>query len=222
MDPTGKTKEIVYEGRTLRYLNQCCREWDHLYNYHNDQETLSTSGCGIFSLCHVIEWMHGIRLSPEEMGDFAIANGGRGDDGTDRPALLHAIMVTGLGKKIGLEYHEDGLRNDLDALWNHMINHRGCAFCNLRVGHIVAVVDARIKEGEKQLLIIDSVAESASDKVKNYVREVIPQSLNVRQIKNDRGLLVGTNCHYGMFWVDASLPKDFNLLYKIEPDRKGE
>ena len=218
---TEKTMEISYKNHNIRFLYQSNPEWTHLYNYGSDNENLSDAGCGIFSLCHAIEWMHGIRLSPEEMADFSMANGGRGDDGTDRPALLHAMMTTGMGKKIGLEYHEDGLRNDLEALWEHMSTGKGAAFCNLRVGHIVAVVDARIDNGEKQLLIIDSVAESSRDSVREHVREVIPQSLVIRHYKNKQGLYVGQEHRYAMFWVDAALPKDFNLLYKVEPEMKG-
>ena len=218
--PTGKTLDIAYGGRCLRYLNQTCRQWTHPYNYQGGTETLSNAGCGIFSLCHAVEWMHGLHLSPEEMADFSMANGGRGDDGTDRPALLHALMVTGLGKQLGLQYHEDGLRNDLEALWAHMASSCGTALCNLRVGHIVAVVDARMQAGERQLLIIDSVAESAGEKVRDHVREVIPQSMTLRHTINAQGVYVGRSNQYGMFWVDANLPKDFNLLYKTEPTMK--
>lgn len=215
--PTGKIMEIGYEGRQLRYLNQACRQWTHPYNYLNGTETLSGAGCGIFSLCHAVEWMHGLRLAPEEVADFSMANGGRGDDGTDRPALLHAMMATGMGPRIGLAYHEDGLRNDLEALWTHITSGSGTALCNLRVGHIVAVLDARVQAGERQLLIIDSIAESAGEKVRDHVREVIPQSMTLRHALNAQGLCVGQSGQYAMFWVDANLPKDFNLLYKEKP-----
>ncbi|MBQ8537267.1 MAG: hypothetical protein IJ461_07700 [Clostridia bacterium] len=216
---TGKTKVIAYEDHTILFCYQSNPGWTHPYYYENGDENLSDAGCGIFSLCHAVEWMHGIRLSAEEMADFSMANGGRGDDGTDRPGLLHGLMVTGMGKKIGLEYREDGLRNDLDALWEHMSTGKGTAFCNLRVGHIVAIVDARIVNGEKQLLVIDSVAESSRDMVRNHVREVIPQSLVIRHYKNKQGLYVGQEHRYAMFWVTADLPKDFNLIYKVEPER---
>jgi len=215
---TGKTMEINYEDHSIRFCYQTNPEWTHLYNYEDGDENLSDAGCGIFSLCHAVEWMHGIRLSPEEMADFSMANGGRGDDGTDRPGLLHGLMVTGMGKKIGLEYHEDGLRNDLDVLWEHMINGKGTAFCNLRVGHIVAIVDARVKDGEKQLLVIDSVAESTREMIRNHVREIIPQSKVIRHYKSKQGLYVGQEHRYAMFWVTADLPRDFNLLYKVTPD----
>lgn len=218
---TGKTMEITYGERKLRFCYQTNPDWTHLYNYQDGNENLSDAGCGIFALCHAVEWMHGIRLSPEEMADFSMANGGRGDDGTDRPGLLHGLMVTGMAKQIGLEYHEDGLRNDLDTLWEHINTGKGTALCNIRVGHIVAILDARIVDGEKQLLVIDSVAESSREMIRNHVREVIPQSKVIRHYKNSQGLYVGQEHRYAMFWINADLPKDFNLIYKVVPTAKG-
>lgn len=218
---TGKTMEITYGERKLRFCYQTNPDWTHLYNYQDGNENLSDAGCGIFALCHAVEWMHGIRLSPEEMADFSMANGGRGDDGTDRPGLLHGLMVTGMAKQIGLEYHEDGLRNDLDTLWEHINTGKGTALCNIRVGHIVAILDARIVDGEKQLLVIDSVAESSREMIRNHVREVIPQSKVIRHYKSSQGLYVGQEHRYAMFWINADLPKDFNLIYKVAPAAKG-
>lgn len=213
---TGKTMEIEYKGRRILYHNQRSREWTHFYDYQSPPaSTLSSAGCGIFSLCHAVEWMSGARVSAEEMADFSLAHGGRGDDGTDRPALLNALMETGMAKKLGFQYQGDGLRNDLDALWEHLDQERGTAFCNLRAGHIVALAAARADRGEKQLLVIDSYSESAAEKVRDHVREVIPQSLTVSRVQNTGGLAVGQTAQYGMFWVRAGLPVDFNLLYRI-------
>lgn len=213
---TGKSMTISYMGKEILYHNQSCRAWTHPYVYMGQgNETLSTSGCGIFALCHAVEYMNGIRLDPDEMADFAMKHGGRGDDGTDRPALLDALMATGEAQKMGFRYMGDGLRNDLDELFSHIYLKRGVAFCNLRVGHIVALVDARIVDGEKQFLVIDSVAESFHNTVRDHVCEVIAQSETKREWLNDKGLFVGTSRQFAMFYVQASLPRDFNLLHKL-------
>ena len=52
----GKIKLIEYQGRELRFLNQRSRNWTHPYPYgENDDSTLSSAGCGIFSIAHVVE-----------------------------------------------------------------------------------------------------------------------------------------------------------------------
>ena len=91
----------------------------------------------------------------------------------------------------------------------------GVALCNLRVGHIVTLVAAREVQGVKQLLAIDSYSESAAEKVRDHVLEVLPDSVITYQVKNSAGLVVGENQGYGMFWVEASLPRDFNLLHPL-------
>ena len=91
------------------------------------------------------------------------------------------------------------------------------ALCNLRVGHIVALLDAREENGKRQLLAMDSVAESAGEKVRNSVYGVVDGSLISYPIRNSAGLVVGHGESYALFWVDAELPRDFNLLIKTEP-----
>ena len=216
MTYTGKTMEMTCFGRTLRFCNQKSDDWTHLYEYEHGGETLSDAGCGIFSMVHVLEWMHGIRLEPDDVAEVSVAVGGRGDDGTDRPAMLAGMMACGFAEKYGFRYDGDGLLNDHEQLWAHM-KAGNAALCNLRVGHIVALVDWREVNGKRQLLVIDSVAESASDKVKNSVYEVIPGTEVTWPMRNADRLVVGTCTSHAMFWVDANLPKDFNLLYKTEP-----
>jgi len=217
---TGTEMEISYEGRTLRFLNQRNKEWSYPYDHVSDpDDTLASAGCGLFSLCHAVEWMHGIRLSPERLSDFAREKGGRGDDGTDRPALLHALMAYGEAPKMGLRYEEDGLRNDLDTLWDHISQRKGVSLCNLRVGHIVTLLDSRIVNGEKQYLVIDSYSESAHEKVRDHVRELVPQSEIITDISNKDGMVTGQSIYYAMFWVSAELPKDFNLIYKDKVEK---
>ena len=214
MQLTGTSKTITVLERSLTFFNQRSRDWTHPYSYHNE-ETLSSAGCGIFSLCHCAQWLTGDVQMPERWADFSCANGGRGDDGTDRPALLHALMETGMAARLGFRYEEDGLRNDLDTLYQLLLQEECVSMCNLRVGHIVALVAAREKDGLRQVLAIDSYSESASEKVRDSVTEVLPGSDIVYEVKNSNGVVVGQGVSYAAFWVDASLPRDFNLLHKL-------
>ena len=216
MELTGKTRLMNYEGRTLRFCNQKSRDWTHLYEYDHNGSTLTDAGCGVFSLVHAVEWMHGIRLDPDRVAETSVAVGGRGDDGTDRPAMLHGMMECGFAAACGFRYEEDGLLNDHDLLWRHMAA-GNAALCNLRVGHIVALLAARERDGQRQLLAMDSVAESASEKVRDHVREVVPGSEIRYPVRNAAGDVVGFGESWALFWVDADLPKDFNLLHRIEP-----
>lgn len=214
MTITGKSKTIPVLGRSLTFFNQRCRDWTHPYPYQ-DAATLSSAGCGIFSLCHGIEWLTGEVQSPESWADFSVREGGRGDDGTDRPALLHAMQATGQAAKHSFRYEEDGLRNDLDTLWDFLLHERGVSLCNLRVGHIVCLVAARERDGHRELLAIDSYSESASEKVRDRVTEVLPGSEICYPVRNQQGLIVGEGMSYAAFWVDAATPRDFNLLHRL-------
>lgn len=214
MGLTGISKPILVEGRKLTYFNQRSKDWTHPYAYHN-HEMLSSAGCGIFSLCHCAQWLCGHVQAPEKWADFSCAHGGRGDDGTDRPTLLHALMATGEAARLGFRYEEDGLRNDLDTLYRFLFTEQGVSMCNLRVGHIVSLVAAREKDGLRQLLAIDSYSESASEKIRDRVVEVVPSSEITYAVKNSAGLIVGESTAYAAFWVDASLPRDFNLLHRV-------
>ena len=137
---TGIKHEVVYQDRKLTLFNQSNRDWTHDYGYIvRNASTLSNAGCGIFSVCHCGQWLTGKEFDPNALADFSMDNGGRGDDGTDRPALLQAMQEKGLAKEFGFAYHGDGLRNDLDMLRDHLLNHNGVVLCNLRVGHIVSL-----------------------------------------------------------------------------------
>ena len=214
MNATGKTREMTCAGRALRFCNQKSRDWTRLYEYDHNGSTICEAGCGIFALVHAVEWMHGIRLDPDEVAGISIAVGGRGDDGTDRPAMLQGMMENGFAARCGFRYEGDGLLNDRDLLWRHMTA-GNTALCNLRPGHIVALLAARERDGRRELLAMDSVAESAAEKVRNFVREVIPGTEIVYPIRNAADDVVGYGESYALFWVDADLPKDFNLLHKI-------
>ena len=212
---TGKRTALTLLNREIAFFNQRSRDWTHLYQWDNNGSTLSNAGCGIFSLCHCAQWLTGREENPEFWADFSCANGGRDDDGTNRPVLLHALQVTGEAAKLGFRYEEDGLRNDLDTLYEFLLNGKGVSMCNLRVGHIVTLVAAREVDGRKQLLAIDSYSESASEKVRDAVIEVVPGSEVTYAVRNEAGLVVGENTAYAAFWVDASLPRDFNLLHRL-------
>lgn len=213
---TGKTMKIPFRGRDITYYYQACNAWTHPYPYlEQGSETLSTSGCGIFALCHAMEWIGGNHPPPAELADFSLRHGGRGDDGTDRPSLLSAMMQTGLAGQWGFAYREDGLLNGTDALFDHLYTGKGVALCNLRAGHIVALLEARVIDGQKQVLVIDSVAESAHDSIRDRVCEVIPQSETIRANMNKQGITVSVSHQYAMFYTEACLPFDYNLMYTL-------
>lgn len=214
---TGIKHEVVYQDRKLTLFNQSNRDWTHDYGYIvRNASTLSNAGCGIFSVCHCGQWLTGKEFDPNALADFSMDNGGRGDDGTDRPALLQAMQEKGLAKEFGFAYHGDGLRNDLDTLRDHLLNHNGVVLCNLRVGHIVSLVDARKVGDEVQALVIDSSRDCIHDRVTDHVREVVEESVVCNPIKNENGLMVGKRVYYAMYWVNTEIIRDFNLLHAIK------
>jgi len=219
MEYTAKYQFFNYCGKELRLLNQSCPEWTHYYGYPDipseADDDLHRAGCGIFSVCHIIDWRTGEKASPEELATFSCATGGRGDDGTDRPKLLSAMQKTGRLGLVGLRYDFDGLINDHEALWANM-QIGGSALTNLRVGHIVALVDWRIKDGERQLLVIDSARDSIHPSVRADVREVVAGTEVYAQYVNGNGVHTGGDKHYAMFWVPLTKAQDFNLLHPIE------
>lgn len=215
MNVTGKTREITLLGRPMTFFNQSCPDWTHPYPWEG-REDLHSSGCGIFSLCHAAQWLTGTAQDPEYWGDFSVAAGGRGDDGTDRPALLHALMVTGNAARLGFRYEEDGLRNDLETLWRHISQDGGAAFCNLRPGHIVTLLAARTNAaGERQYLTIDSASETASEKIRDSLREMVPGTEIRKAVRNAEGLVTGYTETWAAYWVRADQPADFNLLHRL-------
>lgn len=215
---TGKYIPVEYQGVHYELCNQRCREWTHPYAYEGNDSMLCNAGCGIFAVANAAWYLGGERVVPEELADFSCRCGGRGDDGTDRPVLLAAMQEHGLARKHGFSYRFDGLRNDLDALHAHLLQ-GGAALCNLRFGHIVALVGGRIMDGEKQVLAADPFSESADDRVKNAVRECVPGSEVVSPLKNDQGLVCGWQTTHALFWAALYTVKDFNLLHKIFPKK---
>lgn len=209
---------IEFQGKTLRLCNQSCPEWTHMYNYpgipREEDDDLHRAGCGIFSMIHLIDWISGRKDDPDELAQFSMDNGGRGDDGTDRPMLLKAMQEAGRLEKLGLRYDGDGLLNDHEALWANL-EAGGAALTNLHVGHIVAIVDHRMQDGERQILIMDSARDSMHPAVRNNIREIVPQARVCARYQNDHGVVTQEGYHYGMFWLPITQAQDFNLLHKI-------
>ena len=214
MKYTEKTCLLNCLGRTLRFCNQKSRDWTHPYEYEHNGSNLSNAGCGIFALTHAVEWMHGTRLNPDEVAEVAVSVGGRGDDGTDRPVMLDGMMKNGFAAKCGFRYEGEGLLNDHERLWQHM-KAGNTALCNLRVGHIVAVVDHREVDGERQVLIIDSSRDSMYVPVRRDICEVVIGSEIYAEYVNSRGVRCGEGQYYAMYWVPLTKCSDFNLLHKI-------
>ena len=213
---TGKSRPITVLGRELTFYNQRCRDWTHPYEWkQGDGDNLSNAGCGIFSLCHAGQWLTGRVFDPEAWADFSCLHGGRGDDGTDRPGLLHGLMAAGRAEELGFRYEEDGLRNDTDTLFAFLRDGRGVSLCNLRPGHIVCLVSAREREGVPEVLAVDSYSESASDRVKDAVTELIPDTEILWPVRNASGLVTGSSVSFAAFWARLSTVRDFNLLHRI-------
>ncbi len=206
---------LDYLGKNIIFFNQRSSKWTYPYEHITaPEENLHTSGCGVFALSHGVQWMSGKKIDPIFLADFSKEHGGRGDDGTDRPQLLSSLMEERVNEKYLFSYNEDGLLNDLDLLWSHIYSNKGIALCNLRKGHIVALVAGNIIKGEKRYLVIDSYLESNHEQVKEYLREVVPSSAVTVPIYNSHQILTGYETCFGMFWVNALLPKDFNLIHQ--------
>lgn len=211
---TGKTVYVTLMGKKLRLCNQRCRAWTSPYGYQGSKETLSNAGCGLFSIAHAVCFMNGKEIDVDALSRFSMENGGRGDDGTDRPALLHAMQEKGLAKEFGFSYHEDGLRNDLNTLYAHLAQ-GNTGLGNLRVGHIVALLAVREKDGEQQILAADPYSESDDERIADHVRECIEGSEIVSETLNANGLRVGYRTHYALYYVPLTQVHDFNLLYRL-------
>lgn len=219
METGVKSIQLVWQGRELTVYNQRSKLWQHPYDYRTPQKaTLSSAGCGVFAICHCGQWLTGNLFAPEELADFSMQNGGRGDDGTDRPALLAAMMDKGWADRFGFSYHGDGLRNDLDTLRAHLLGHAGVALCNLRVGHIVALLDARESNGQVQVLALDSYSETTEERVSPHVCEVAKESEIISDVFNDNGVKVGEKRQYALYWADSAIVRDFNLLHALKSE----
>lgn len=205
---TGKTAVISILGRNFTLYNQRHPGWTHPYPYLG-HETLRTSGCGIFALCHASQWLTGRTANPEALADFSVAHGARGDDGTDRPALLAALTAEGQAASLGFSCPAPALCNDLAALYAFLTAEKGVALGNLRVGHIVCLAAARQDDGVPKLLAIDSFGEADDPRLTGHVLGVEEGSAFCHE---QQGQSIVAHAAY---WVEASLPRDFQLLYHL-------
>ena len=214
MTVSGKYIPVDHEGVHYELCNQRCRDWTYPYGYLENDNTLSHAGCGIFSIVNASQWLTGGFHEPDNLAQFSMDHGGRGDDGTDRPVLLPAMQDTGLAREFGFSYHGDGLRNDLPVLYQHLLN-GNAALCNLRPGHIVALLAAREKDGVQQVLAADPYSESMDSRVTEHVCEVISGSEIISDYRNKQGLTTGWQKTYALFWTELTIVRDFNLLYRL-------
>ncbi|MGN0778183.1 MAG: hypothetical protein ACI4MJ_03465 [Aristaeellaceae bacterium] len=203
------------EGHALLFHNQRHSGWTHPYPYHGG-ETLHNSGCGVFALCHCLQWMTGQIWEPEPMADLSVACGGRGDDGTNRPGLLAGLESCGMARRMGFAWHGGGLENDIPRLVAFLREEQGVAMANLRVGHIVALLAVRELAGMQQLLVVDSYSESNDPRVSSHVTAVLPGSkvIDAPSHAADEPLLLREQ--YAAYWVNADCARDYTLLHRIE------
>ena len=67
----------------------------------------------------------------------------------------------------------------------------------------------------REVLAADPYSESADSRVIQHVREVVPGSEIISEIRNDHGLLVGWQRTFALFWAELDIVRDFNLLYRV-------
>ena len=213
MNISGKIVHFDLCGMPFAFCNQSSKNWVYPYEYQGDKEDLCDAGCGIFSIVHAVECMQGFFCPPEIIARFSVMNGGRGDDGTDRPTLLRAMEEKGLAKTLGFCYHGEDLRNDKEALFEHLIEGNGTALCNLRKGHIVCLIGARETDEGQEVLAIDSANETDNVLLREMITEVLPETVIRKEKKNSKGLVVSRAVTYAAYWVKMDTVKDFNLLH---------
>ena len=210
---SGKIVHFNLYGMPLSFCNQSSEKWVYPYPYEGSDDDLCSSGCGLFSVVHAVECMQGFFCPPEVVAHFALKCGGRGDDGTDRPTLLRAMEKEGFAAKLGFSYNGEDLRNDKEALFEHLIEGNGTALCNLRVGHIVALIGARETEKGQEVLVIDSSSETDNIAIRNMITEVLPESRIRKEKKNADGMICSYAETYACYWAKMETVRDFNLLH---------
>lgn len=215
---TEKCKTIQLLDRSITYYNQNSAEWSHPYDGNGKNTPMRVRGCGIFSLCHCAQWLTGQVPSPEHWADFAVSIGAVDEWGTIRPVLLQGLMESGEAVKLGFCYKNEGSLEDPDLLASFLLAENGVAIGSIRSGHIVAMVAAREKDGNKQILVIDSAAESCEVFVRQKITEVISEAQVRAVIRNQRGVMLGEMTGYGAYWVDAATVRSFNLMYKTDQE----
>ena len=212
---TPMSVPMIIEGREILFRNQRNPGWTHPYPYRGG-ETLHTSGCGVFALCHCLQWLTGQVWPPEDIADLSVACGGRGDDGTDRPGLLSGLERIGMAERMGFAWLGGGLENDLPRLYAFLREEQGVAMANIRPGHIVALLAARETAGARELLVIDSFSESGDPRVKPRVTSLVSGTCTSFDLLTPE---VGPSLRmegHAAYWVGADCPRDYTLLHRIQ------
>ena len=212
---TPMSVPMTIEGREILFRNQRHPGWTHPYPYLGG-ETLHTSGCGVFALCHCLQWMTRQVWPPEEIADLSVSCGGRGDDGTDRPGLLSGLQTCGMAERMGFAWRGGGLENDLPRLYAFLRKEQGVAMANIRPGHIVALLAAREMEGTRQILVIDSFSESVDPRVRPRVTSLVPGTCNTFDLPAPDGGATLRREGHAAYWVEADCPRDYTLLHRIQ------
>ena len=212
---TPMSVPMTIEDREILFRNQRHPGWTHPYPYLGG-ETLHTSGCGVFALCHCLQWLTDLIWPPEEIADLSVACGGRGDDGTDRPGLLSGLEKRGLAASMGFAWHGGGLENDLPRLYAFLREEQGVAMANIRPGHIVALLAARETEGTRQILVVDSFSESGDPRVQPRVISPVPGTLTSFDLPAQHGGASLRREGHAAYWVAADCPRDYTLLHRIQ------
>ena len=211
---TPMSVPMTIEGREILFRNQRHPGWTHPYPYLGG-ETLHTSGCGVFALCHCLQWLTGQVWPPEDVADLSVSCGGRGDDGTDRPGLLSGLAECGMARRMGFAWQGGGLENDLARLYTFLREEQGVAMANIRAGHIVALLAAREKDGIRQILAVDSISESGDPRVKPHVTAAVPGTRIVFDLPAPGGGFPLRHEGHAACWVRADCPRDYTLLHRI-------
>ncbi len=149
------------------------------------------------------------------LANFAVKVGARDDTGTDRPTLLQQMMHHNLSTQYGFTYHNEGLLNDLPTLQTHL-EQGHFALCNVRRGHIVALVGIKTEHEIPQVLVIDANSESDDERVVNNVTQAIEGTEICVHSFNKHNVLVSSQTHYALYYVPLSVVMDYNLLYKVQ------
>ena len=86
----------------------------------------------------------------------------------------------------------------------------------LKVSGRARRVSLRLDVARREVLAIDSYSESASEKIRDHVREVIDGTEIGWPVSNADGYEVGRSVSYGAFWADLDIVRDFNLLWRVK------
>ena len=79
----------------------------------------------------------------------------------------------------------------------------------------MALIGARVMNGEKQVLAADPYSESADERLRGVIRECINGSEIVSRISTPDGIVCGALESYALYWAALKTVRDFNLLHRL-------